>query len=119
MLDSHNVRFSDTVTRPTIKLNPLKFKKMYNDDGIRLSVIASHFGVSIATIQKNRNYQNLPLRNKRVVYDENEFRRLFHSGINYDTMAEKLNMSRCTVICIRKQMRLPARNQRHKKVRND
>ena len=107
------------MTRPTIKLNPLKFKKMYNDDGIKLSVIASHFDVSIATIQKNRNYQNLPLRNKRVVYDENEFKRLFFDNIKYDTMAEKLNMSRCTVILVRKQLGLPARNQRKEKVRNE
>ena len=89
---------------------------MYNDDGIKLSVIASHFGVSIGTIQKNRNYLNLPLRNKKVVYDENEFRRLFNSGVNYDTMAEKLSMSRCSVIVIREQLGLPARNQRHEKV---
>ena len=92
---------------------------MYNDGDIKLSVIASHFGVSIATIQKNRNYQNLPLRNERVVYDKNEFERLFQDGETYKNMSKKLNMSRCTVILVRKELGLPARNQRHEKVRND
>jgi hypothetical protein len=107
------------MSRPFIILNPEQFKKCYIEDKTPLVAIAEHFDVSIATIQKNRNYQNLPLRNKRVVYDENEFKRLFHSGINYDTMAEKLNMSRCTVILVRKELGLPARNQRKEKVRNE
>ena len=107
------------MSRPFIKLNPTQFSKMYKDGGIKLSVIAHHFGVSIATIQKNRHYLNLPLRNNRVVYDENEFRRLFELGVNYDTMAEKLSISRCSVIVIRQQLGLPARNQRKEKVRND
>src|SRR5665647_454361 len=104
------------MSRPFIKLNPTHFKKMYNDGDIKLSVIASHFGVSIATIQKNRNYQNLPLRNERVVYDKNEFERLFQDGETYKNMSKKLNMSRCTVILVRKELGLPARNQRHEKV---
>jgi len=104
------------MSRPFIKLNPTHFSKMYNDDGIKLSVIAHHFGVSIATIQKNRNYQNLPLRNERVVYDKNEFKRLFQDGETYENMSKKLKMSRCSVIVIRQQLGLPARNQRHEKV---
>src|SRR5665647_327455 len=104
------------MTRPTIKLNPSTFKKLYIDDNTPLFAIAQLFGVSIATVKKTRDSLHLPLRNERVVYDEKEFRRLFHSGINYDTMAEKLNMSRCTVILVRKLLGLPARNQRHEKV---
>src|SRR5665647_2906748 len=104
------------MSRPFIKLNPTHFSKMYNDDGIKLSVIAHHFGVSIATIQKNRNYQNLPLRNERVVYDKNEFKRLFQDGETYENMSKKLKMSRCSVIVIRQQLGLPAKNQRHEKV---
>ena len=92
---------------------------MYNDDGIKLSFIAHHFGVSIATIQKNRHYLNLPLRNQRVVYDKNEFKRLFELGETYKNMSKKLNMSRCTVILARKELGLPARNQRHEKVRDE
>ena len=107
------------MSRPFIKLNPTHFSKMYNDGDIKLSMIASHFDVSIGTVKKNRHYLNLPLRNKRVVYDEKEFRRLFELGVNYDTMAEKLSMSRCTVILVRKELGLPARNQRHERVRND
>ncbi|MHB8102387.1 MAG: hypothetical protein ACYDEF_09490 [Methanosarcina sp.] len=104
------------MSRPFIILNPATFKKMYIDDNTPLVAIAQHFGVSIGTIQKNRHYLNLPLRNKRVMYDENEFRRLFELGVNYDTMAEKLSMSRCSVIVIRQQLGLPARNQRKEKV---
>ena len=104
------------MTRPTIKLNPSTFKKMYSDDTVKLSVIASHFGVSIATIKKTRDSLNLPLRNERVVYDENEFMRLFQDGVNYNQMATELKMSRCTVIIIRKRLGLPARNQRKEKV---
>ena len=89
---------------------------MYNDGDIKLSMIASHFGVSIGTTTKNRDYLNLPLRNKRVVYDENEFRRLYELGETYKNMSKKLNMSRCTVILVRKELGLPARNQRHEKV---
>src|SRR5664280_184927 len=107
------------MTRPTIKLNPSTFKKMYNDGDIKLSMIASHFGVSIGTITKNRHYLNLPLRHQRIVYDENEFRRLFELGETYENMSKKLKMSRCSVILIRKHVGLPARNQRHEKVRND
>jgi len=107
------------MSRPFIILDSAQFTKIYNDNTIKLSVIAHRFGVSIATIQKNRNYQNLPLRNKRVMYSEKEFRRLFELGVNYDTMAEKLSMSRCSVIVIRQRLGLPARNQRKEKVRDD
>ena len=107
------------MSRPFIILNPEQFKKCYIEDKTPLVAIAEHFDVSIATIQKNRNYQNLPLRNKRVVYDENEFRRLFELGETYENMSKKLKMSRCSVILIRKHVGLPARNQRHEKVRND
>ena len=82
-------------------------------------MIASHFGVSIGTIQKNRNYQNLPLRNKRVMYSINEFMRLFQDGETYENMSKKLKMSRCSVIVIHEQLGLPARNQRKEKVRNE
>src|SRR5664280_915375 len=81
------------MTRPTIKLNPSTFKKMYNDDTIKLSVIAQHFGVSITTVKKNGDSLHLPLRNERVVYDEKEFRRLFQDGVNYNQMATELKMS--------------------------
>jgi len=104
------------MTRPTIKLNPSTFKKMYNDDTIKLSVIAQHFGISIATVKKTRDSLHLPLRNERVVYDKNEFKRLFQDSMNYNQMDTELKMSRCGVIVIRKQLGLPARNQRHKKV---
>src|SRR5665647_2886130 len=104
------------MSRPHIILNPEQFKKCYIDDNTPLVAIAEHFGVSIATIQKNRNYQNLPLRNKRVMYSENEFKRLFELGETYKNMSKKLNMSRCTVILVRKELGLPARNQRHEKV---
>jgi len=104
------------MTRPTIKLNPSTFKKLYIDDNIPLFAIAQHFGVSIATVKKTRDSLNLPLRNERVVYDEKEFRRLFQDGVNYNQMATELKMSRCTVIIIRKRLGLPARNQRHEKV---
>ena len=104
------------MSRPFIILDSAHFSKMYNDGDIKLSMIASHFGVSIATIQKNRNYLNLPLRHQRIVYDENEFRRLFELGETYENMSKKLKMSRCSVILIRKHMGLPARNQRHEKV---
>ena len=104
------------MTRPTIKLNPTHFSKMYNDGDIKLSMIAQHFDVSIGTIQKNRNYLNLPLRHQRIVYDENEFKRLFELGETYENMSKKLKMSRCSVIVIREQLGLPARNQRKEKV---
>jgi len=104
------------MTRPTIKLNPEQFKKCYIEDKTPLVAIAEHFKVSIATIQKNRHYLNLPLRNKRVMYSENEFRRLFELGETYENMSKKLNMSRCSVILVRKLLGLPARNQRHEKV---
>jgi hypothetical protein len=104
------------MSRPFIKLNPTQFKKLYTDDNTPLVAIAHHFGVSIATIQKNRHYLNLPLRNQRIVYDENEFRRLFELGETYENMSKKLNMSRCMVIIIRQHLGLPARNQRHEKV---
>jgi len=104
------------MSRPHIILNPEQFKKCYIDDNTPLVAIAEHFGVSIATIQKNRNYQNLPLRNKRVMYSENEFKRLFELGETYKNMSKKLNMSRCTVILVRKELGLPARNQRKEKV---
>jgi len=80
------------MSRPFIILDSAQFTKIYNDNTIKLSVIAHRFGVSIATIQKNRNYQNLPLRNKRVVYDKNEFKRLFQDGETYENMSKKLNI---------------------------
>ena len=107
------------MTRPFIILNPEQFKKCYIEDKTPLVAIAEHFKVSIGTIQKNRHNLNLPLRNKRVMYSENEFKKLFNSGVNYDTMAEKLSMSRCSVIVIREQLGLPARNKRQEKVRDD
>jgi len=107
------------MTRPFIILNPEHFKKCYIGEKTPLVAIAEHFKVSIATIQKNRNYQNLPLRNKRVVYDKNEFKRLFELGETYENMSKKLKMSRCSVIVIREQLGLPARNQRKEKVRNE
>ena len=107
------------MSRPCIILNPEQFTKCYIDDNTPLVDIAEHFKVSIATIQKNRRYLNLPLRNQRIVYDENEFIRLFQDGATYEYMSKKLNMSRCSVIVIRQQLGLPARNQRHEKVRDD
>jgi len=104
------------MSRPFIILNPEQFKKCYIKDKTPLVAIAEHFKVSIATIQKNRNYQNLPLRNKRVMYSENEFIRLFELGETYENMSKKLKMSRCSVILVRKQLGLPARNQCHEKV---
>ena len=102
------------MTRPTIKLNPSTFKKLYIDDNTPLFAIAQLFGVSIATVKKTRDSLHLPLRNERVVYDEKEFRRLFQDGVNYNQMATELKMSRCTVIIIRKRLGLPARNQSQK-----
>src|SRR5665647_3794156 len=104
------------MSRPFIILNPEQFTKCYIEDNTPLVDIAEHFKVSIATIQKNRNYLNLPLRRQRIVYDENEFKRLFELGETYENMSKKLKMSRCSVILIRKHMGLPARNQRHEKV---
>lgn len=107
------------MSRPFIILDSAHFSKMYNDGDIKLSMITSHFDVSIGTIQKNRNYLSLPLRNKRIEYDEKEFMRLFQDGETYENMAEKLGMSRCSVIVIRKHLGLPARNQRQEKARDE
>jgi len=104
------------MTRPFIILNPEHFKKYYIEEKTPLVAIAEHFKVSIGTIQKNRHYLNLPLRNERVVYDKNEFMRLFELGETYENMSKKLKMSRCSVILIRKHVGLPARNQRKEKV---
>lgn len=79
------------MARPSIQLDTTVFIKMYSLD-IKLSIIAASFGVSIRKIETLRNYLNLPLRRKKVVYDENEFKRLFQSGVTYPEMAKILGM---------------------------
>ena len=103
------------MTRSEIKLNPSHFSEMYLFD-TKLSAITEHFGVSIVTIQKTRDSLNLPFRTKRVVYHENEYLRLFHSGETYPKMAKQMNMSRCSVISISKRLGLPNRHRSTKKV---
>jgi len=56
---------------------------MYKDD-VKLAVIALYFGVSSHKIQETRDDLNLPHRIKKVVYDENEFKRLFRQGVPYN-----------------------------------
>jgi DNA-binding XRE family transcriptional regulator len=106
------------MTRPKIILDPLQFKRMYMS-GTKLNVIAEIFGVSIIVIRKNRKMLNLPLRKPKVQVDFEEFRKLDSQKLVYDKMAKQLNVSRCTVISIRKSLGLPARHKRHQKVRNE
>jgi hypothetical protein len=104
--------------RPSIQLDTAIVKRMYSL-GIKMSIIAASFGVSIAKIRTVRDEHNLPLRRKKVIYNENEFRGLFESRITYNEMAKQLGMSRCSVIDIKKRLGLPNRNRLHKKVKND
>jgi len=58
------------MARPKIRLDTTILIKIYSL-GIKLSIIATSFGVSIRKIETLRNDLNLPLRNGKVVYDEN------------------------------------------------
>jgi hypothetical protein len=107
------------MTRPKIILNATEFRRMYNNKGIKLNVIASHFCVSTTVIHKNRKLLNLPLRLPKVHVDEEEFLRLDAEKLIYDTMAKTLGVSRCTVISIRQRLNLPARNNSSKRVRDE
>jgi DNA invertase Pin-like site-specific DNA recombinase len=105
--------------RPEIKLDTDVVKRMYSD-GVKIRLIAQYCGVSTNKIRKTRDSLNLPLRKiRKVVYNENAFKRLFEARVTYNEMAKILRMSRCSVIVIKKRLGLPNRNILCKKVQHD
>ena len=102
------------MVRPTIKIDTSEFEMMYNNR-VPTADIAKHFGISLSTVRLNRIRLNIPKRRGR--FDEEEYRRLFFSGITYPEMAKKLGISEWCVNEIRKRKGLLNRKRGLKKGR--
>jgi DNA invertase Pin-like site-specific DNA recombinase len=97
--------------RPKLLVNTEEFTKMYKTH-VSTADIAQHFGISLSSVRNTWIRLKIPKRkNCKVVFDEEEYRRLFNSGVIYPEIANKLGISKCFAIEIRKQLGLPARKR--------
>ena len=104
------------MVRPTIKIDHAEFATMYKNR-VSTANIAKHFGISLSTVRMIRIRLNIPTRRGR--FDENEYKKLFFSGTTYPEMSEKLGISKCHIMEIRKRLNLSNRKRGQKRwVRN-
>jgi hypothetical protein len=104
------------MVRPIISIDHAEFATMYKNR-VSTADIAKHFGISLSTVRLTRIRINILTR--RGKFDENVFMRLFNLGTSYPQMSEKLGISKCHIMEIRKLLNLSNRKRGQKRCVRD